>query len=497
MGKYILALDQGTTSSRALLVDHDQQIVGTAQQEFQQYFPKPGWVEHDAAEIWQTQLKCLQDVVQGANVRPDEIAAIGITNQRETTVVWDRETGKPIYPAIVWQDRRTAKACEDLKEAGAEEVVKSKTGLLLDPYFSGTKLRWILDHVDGANERAGKGELCFGTIDSWLVWNLTGGRVHVTDISNASRTLMLNIHSGEWDPELLQLFGIPEALLPEVKSNSEVYGYAVEGVAGARIPVAGMAGDQQAALFGQMCIQEGMAKNTYGTGCFMLRNTGSSVVRSSNRLVSTVAWSLAGKITYALEGSVFVAGALVQWLRDGLQLIESSAEIEALAISASTSDGVQVVPAFTGLGAPYWNPGARGTIQGLTRGSTRAHIAYACLEAIALQNVDVLEAMNSDTGDPLVELRVDGGASENNLLMQIQADLAGITVTRSTASEATALGAASFAGLAVGFWESVEELHSKWEADRDFEPGMPQEDVKKRLASWRKAVQRSLDWEEV
>ncbi|ESQ79502.1 glycerol kinase GlpK [Asticcacaulis sp. YBE204] len=489
---YILALDQGTTSSRAIVFDAKGRIKKIAQKEFRQIFPQPGWVEHEARDIWSTQVGVAQEAITGAGLRASDIAAIGITNQRETTVIWDRATGQPIHNAIVWQDRRTAGICDALRAAGHEAVFQQKTGLLLDAYFSGTKIKWLLDNVDGARAKAERGELAFGTIDSWLVWNLTGGDLHITDASNASRTLFYNLHTGDWDDELLGLLEIPRSLLPEVRSNSEVYGTTAEGLFGARIPIAGMAGDQQAATFGQVCHERGMAKNTYGTGCFMLMNTGGDLMPSANKLLTTLAWQR-DTATYALEGSVFVAGALVQWLRDGLGIIRSSSEIEALAATVPDTDGVCLVPAFVGLGAPHWDAYARGTLIGLTRGTTKAHIARAALEAIAFQSADVLEAMQRDGGD-LKELRVDGGASANNLMMQFQADILGVPVVRPTVTETTALGAAYLAGLAVGYWADTEELRALWQVDRVFEPAMSDDERAGRLATWRKAVERSKGW---
>jgi glycerol kinase len=492
--KYILALDQGTTSSRAVLFDKNGTAAAASQKEFEQIFPQPGWVEHDAREIWQSQLCVMQEVIKARQLAGRDIAAIGITNQRETTVVWDRKTGQPVYNAIVWQDRRTAGRCDELKAAGHAEAIRCKTGLLLDAYFSGTKVQWILDHVDGARQRAEKGELAFGTIDSWLVWNLTGGRVHITDASNASRTLLFNIHAGDWDDGLLELLDVPRNMLPKVCASSEVYGHTVESGIPAGLAVAGIAGDQQAALFGQMCTGPGMVKNTYGTGCFMLMNTGSQAVHSRNHLLTTIAWKIGEQMEYALEGSIFIGGALVQWLRDGLQLIRSSSEVEALAASVADNGGVCLVPAFAGLGAPHWDPYARGLLVGLTRGTTKAHIARAALEGIAFQVSDVLDAMQSDAGISLAELRVDGGASGNNLLMQIQADLCGVPVVRPKVLETTALGVACLAGLAVGFWTSREEIAQHWQVDRTFTPSMPAQMVGDLKHNWHKAVQRSMAW---
>ncbi|GBF06647.1 glycerol kinase, glpK [Deinococcus aerius] len=496
MSQYILALDQGTTSSRAIVFDREGGVRSAAQKEFTQRFPRPGWVEHDPLEIWSTQSGVAQEAMTRAGLRAADIAAIGITNQRETVIVWDRRTGEPVYPAIVWQDRRTAGLCEELRARGHENTFREKTGLLLDAYFSGTKVRWILDHVEGARARAERGDLAFGTVDSWLVYHLTGGELHLTDATNASRTLLYNIHTGDWDDELLGLLDVPRALLPEVRSSSEVYGTTAEGLFGARIPIAGIAGDQQAATFGQACLTPGMAKNTYGTGCFMLMNTGPGAVPSANRLLTTVAWQLGGERTYALEGSVFVAGAVVQWLRDGLGIIRESGEVEALATSVPSSGGVVLVPAFVGLGAPYWDPYARGTLVGMTRGTTAAHIARAALESIAYQSADLLAAMGQDSHAPLRELRVDGGASTNNLLMQFQADLLGLPVVRPRVTETTALGAASLAGLAVGYWQDTGDITRRWQVDRVFEPRMEEAERGERLHRWRRAVERSRAWEE-
>ncbi|MBN9644350.1 glycerol kinase GlpK [Corynebacterium mendelii] len=492
---YILALDQGTTSSRAIVFDHDGMIVASAQHEFTQHFPQPGWVEHDAREIWSTQSGVAQEAITRANVKARDIAAIGITNQRETTVVWDRETGAPVCRAIVWQDRRTAGICDRLRQAGRLELIRAKTGLMLDAYFSGTKLMWILDNVDGARKAARAGRLAFGTIDSWLIWNLTGGRCHVTDATNASRTLLYNIHTGDWDDELLEIFGVPRAMLPEVHDSSQLYGTTADGLFGSQIPIAGIAGDQQAATFGQACIYPGMAKNTYGTGCFMLLNTGTEAVPSNNKLLTTVACRYGGRTTYALEGSVFIGGAVVQWLRDGLGIIRSAKEVEQLAATVDDSGGLYLVPAFTGLGAPYWDPHARGTMVGITRGTTAGHIARAALESIVFQSAELLEAMQKDAGFKLKQLRVDGGASTNDLLMQFQADILGVTVQRPTVTETTALGAAYLAGLAVGYWDSPDDLANTWTVDKEFIPSMPEEQRLRRLAGWRKAVSRSLNWD--
>ena len=493
MTRFILALDQGTTSSRAIVFDSAGNIVKVAQKEFRQIFPQPGWVEHDARDIWSTQMGVAQEAIAGAGLTARDIAAIGITNQRETTVIWDRATGLPIHNAIVWQDRRTASICDRLRAEGHADTFQDKTGLWLDAYFSGTKIAWLLDHVDGARGRAERGELAFGTIDSWLVWNLTGGALHITDASNASRTLLYNIHDGGWDDELLGLLDVPRSLLPEVRSCSEVYAETAAGLFGTRIPIAGMAGDQQAATFGQACTRAGMAKNTYGTGCFMLMNTGAQAVPSRNRLLTTLAWDVGGQRNYALEGSVFVAGAVVQWLRDGLGIIAASSDIEPLAASVPDSAGVYLVPAFVGLGAPQWDAYARGTMVGLTRGTTKAHIARAALEAIAFQSAEVLDAMQRDSGVALNELRVDGGGSCNNLMMQFQADLLGVPVVRPKIIETTALGAAYLAGLAVGFWQP-DQLEAHWQVDRVFEPAMTEDMRLSRLGTWRRAVERSADW---
>ncbi len=492
--KYILALDQGTTSSRAIVFDRQGAIVAVAQQEFRQIFPRPGWVEHDANEIWATQSQVATAALAQAQLTAGDIAAIGITNQRETTVVWDRATGKPICHAIVWQDRRTAGACDRLKKAGKAALIRRKTGLVVDAYFSGTKLQWILQNIPGAKARAARGELAFGTVDAWLVWNLTGGRVHVTDVSNASRTMLFNLKTCDWDDDLLTLFGIPRSILPSVRGSSEVYGET--HLLGAAIPIAGIAGDQQAALFGQVCTKPGMIKNTYGTGCFMLMNTGTKLIASKNNLLTTVAWRIGGRTEYALEGSIFIAGAVVQWLRDGLGLIKTSAEIEALAASVADNGGVYLVPAFAGLGAPHWDQYARGLVAGLTRGTTAAHLARAALEGIAYQVHDVLHAMQADSGIKLRELRVDGGACANNLLMQFQADLLGVPVVRPKIAETTALGAAYLAGLAVGYWKDQTEIAVQWQADRRFGPAMKPAARKKLLAGWNKALVRAQKWED-
>jgi glycerol kinase len=490
----ILALDQGTTSSRAILFDHAGGVAAVAQREFPQIFPKPGWVEHDAKEIWASQVSVAIEALARAQVSARDVAAIGITNQRETTVVWDRATGEPICHAIVWQDRRTAEACDRLKASGYEPLVRDRTGLVIDAYFSGTKLAWILENVDGARARAAEGRLAFGTIDSWLVWQLTGGRVHVTDVSNASRTMLFNIHTLAWDEDLLRMLDVPASLLPEVRASSEVYGRVAGGLGLDGIPVAGIAGDQQAALFGQMCVKPGMAKNTYGTGCFLLQNTGERPVASENRLLTTVAWQVGGRTEYALEGSVFIGGAVVQWLRDGLGLIKQSADVEPLAASVPDNGGVYLVPAFAGLGAPHWDAYARGTIVGLTRGSTAGHIARAAVESIAYQVSDLLAAVHRDAGIPLGELRVDGGAARNDMLMQLQADLLGVPVVRPTVTETTAIGAAYLAGLAVGFWASPEEIARQWSAERRFEPSMDPADVGRLIGRWHDALDRAKGW---
>ena len=491
---FILALDQGTTSSRALVFDHAGMVRAVAQQEFRQIFPQPGWVEHDAAEIWATQSGVLYEALARAGVGARDIAAIGITNQRETTLVWDRATGRPIANAIVWQDRRTAPQCDALRAAGHGETIARKTGLVLDAYFSGTKLRWLLDNVPDARDRAMRGELVFGTVDTWLVWNLTQGAVHVTDASNASRTLLFDIRAGDWDDELLALFDVPRSILPRVVASSGVCAQAKIG--GVDIPIAGIAGDQQAALFGQACHSAGLAKNTYGTGCFLLMNTGTSAVASANNLVTTVAWQRDGKIDYALEGSVFIGGAVVQWLRDGLKIVRAAAEIEALAASVPDNGGVYLVPAFAGLGAPHWDAYARGAMFGLTRGTTAAHLARAALESIAFQSADVLAAMQKDAAITLTELRVDGGATANNLLMQFQADLLGVPVVRPKVLETTALGAGYLAGLAVGYWKDAADVAANWQQDRAFEPAMKRDRVAELAAGWQKAVARAKHWAE-
>jgi glycerol kinase len=494
MASLILSLDQGTSSSRAILFDHDGAIVASAQREFPQYFPHPGWVEHDAEEIWASQSATLAGVMESARAKSQDIAAIGITNQRETTLVWERRSGNPLSRAIVWQDRRTADECARLRAAGLEPQIMQRTGLLLDPYFSGTKLAWLLEHLPHGRQRALHGELAFGTIDSWLAWKLSGGRVHITDASNASRTLLYNLHTGDWDDTMLELLHIPRACLPAIVPTALRAPVPVR-IGAHEVPLAALAGDQQAALFGQCCFREGTAKNTYGTGCFMLMNTGAKPIASQNRLLTTVAWDCNGR-RFALEGSVFVAGAVVQWLRDGLGFFERSADVEALAQSAPDSGGVYLVPAFNGLGSPHWDANARGTILGLSRGSTRAHIARAALEAIAFQSAELLLAMQGDAGQALTELRVDGGATANALLMQFQADLLGVPVVRSQVSETTALGAAYLAGLAVGFWQSEAQLSRLWRAGQRFEPQMSRDAAASRMRQWSRAVERSRGWRE-
>jgi glycerol kinase len=489
MPKCILALDQGTTSSRAILFDQDGLIIATAQKEFTQIFPSPGWVEHDPMEIWSTQIGVASEVISKHGIDKFDIAAIGITNQRETTVVWNKLTGMPIYNAIVWQDRRTADFCNQLKQEGKQVFIQEKTGLIIDAYFSASKIKWILDHVDGARAQAEKGELCFGTIDSWLVWKLTNGAHHITDATNASRTMLYNIHELKWDTALLDLFNIPIAILPEVKSSSEVYGHTDLLVTNQQIPIAGIAGDQQAALFGQICTAPGMVKNTYGTGCFMLMHTGEQAFISKNNLLTTIALQRNGKTFYALEGSVFIGGAVVQWLRDGLHIIRDSDQVENLAAQVTDTDGVYMVPAFTGLGAPYWNQHAKGTITGITRGTNAAHIARAALESIAYQTYDVLKAMESDAQIPIAELRVDGGATKNNLLMQFQSNILNTKVIRPTIIETTALGAAYLAGLAVGFWKDENEIATKWKVDQVFNPILALADIEKGIEGWKKAIQ--------
>src|SRR3989441_5708696 len=493
--KHILALDQGTTSSRAIVFDHSGSVVASVQKEFRQIFPQPGWVEHDATEIWATQLYTATEALGKAGLTAADIAAVGITNQRETTVVWDRETGEPVHHAIVWQDRRTAAACDRLKARGLAPLIKRKTGLVVDAYFSGTKLEWILRNVPGARAKAEAGKLAFGTVDTWLLWNLTSGRLHVTDPSNASRTLLFNIHTGDWDDELLRLLRVPRSVLPEVRTSSEVYGEVTTTLGLASAPLGGIAGDQQAALFGQMCVKPGLTKNTYGTGCFMLQNTGTKAPASRNRLLTTVAWKRNGVTEYALEGSVFIGGAVVQWLRDGLGLIRSSSDVEALAGSVPDTAGVYLVPAFAGLGAPHWDPYARGAPLGMTRGTTAAHIAPAALDSLAYQVADLLDAMQADAGVRPGELRGGGGASRNDLLMQFQADLLGVPVARPAVTETTALGAAYLAGLAVGFWKNVEEIASQWRVERRFEPKMPAARAQELRERWKLALERAKAWE--
>ena len=489
MTRFVLALDQGTTSSRSILFDAAGNAVATAQREFPQYFPRSGWVGHDAREIWTSQSETIAGALASARAKPEDVAAVGISNQRETTLLWDRKSGEPVARAIVWQDRRTAAACEQLRAEGVEPEISRRTGLLLDPYFSGTKLAWLLDNVPDARRRAERGELCFGTVDSWLAWQLSGGRSHVTDATNASRTLLFNIHTGEWDADLLKMMRVPRECLPEVVATSGASGLTAS-VHGRDVPLTGIAGDQQAALFGQTCFTPGMAKNTYGTGCFLLMNTGTQPLTSRHRLLTTVAWRRE-RDHYALEGGVFVGGAVVQWLRDGLGIIERSSDVESLAASVPDTAGVCFVPAFTGLGSPHWDPHARGTIVGLSRGSTRAHIARAALEAIAFQSAELLAAMQSDAAQPLVELRVDGGATANDLLMQFQADILGVPVVRPRITETTALGAAYLAGLATGFWKSTDELSRNWQVDRRFEPQMSRDQAQARMHEWARAVRMS------
>ncbi|TKC05070.1 glycerol kinase GlpK [Pedobacter frigoris] len=487
MSEYILSFDQGTTSSRAIVFNKEGSIVSIAQKEFEQIYPKPGWVEHNAAEIWSTQVSVAAEAIVKGGLTPTDIAAIGITNQRETTVIWDKKTGEPLYNAIVWQDRRTSGFCDELKAQGKAKEIQEKTGLVLDAYFSATKIKWILDNMAGAREQAAAGDLAFGTIDSWLIWKLTDGRVHVTDVSNASRTMIYNIHTMDWDEELLRLFDIPRNILPEVKSSSEVYGETTGNVFAAKIPIAGIAGDQQAALFGQMCTEKGMVKNTYGTGCFMLMNIGDKPIVSQNNLVTTIAWKINGKVQYALEGSIFIGGAVVQWLRDGLGIINTSAEVEALAMQVQDTGGVYLVPAFAGLGAPHWNQDARGTITGITRGTTKAHLARAAVESIAFQTMEVLKAMEADSGLNIKELRVDGGATSNDMLMQFQADILDTTVIRPQVTEVTALGAAYLAGLAVGYWNNMDDISGQWKIDTSFKSGKA-DDIEDRIKGWNRAV---------
>ncbi len=496
MKSCVLALDQGTTSSRAIVFSRDGSVLSVAQKEFEQKFPKPGWVEHDPEEIWTTQLAVARAALRKASLTAGDVAGIGITNQRETTVLWNRRTGLPIHNAIVWQDRRTAEICDRLKRGKKADDFRVRTGLVIDAYFSGTKVSWLLDHVPEARQLAKTGDLAFGTIDSWLLWKLTGGNVHVTDVSNASRTLMYDIRRGEWDDELLRALKVPRSVLPEVRSSSEIYGETVKSLFGSPIPVAGIAGDQQAALFGQMCTKPGMVKNTYGTGCFMLMNTGTKPKVSKNNLLTTVGWKIGSQTDYAVEGSVFIAGAVVQWLRDGLKLFKHSSDVERLAAEVPDNGGVFLVPAFAGLGAPHWDPYARGLIAGLTRGASGAHLARAALESIAYQVSDVLDAMKADAGIKITSLRVDGGAATNNLLMQFQADMLGVPVVRPKVFETTALGAAFLAGLATGFWKNRDELATQWQVDRTFEPSMPASQVAELKAGWKKALDRSLHWVE-
>ncbi|PWS33642.1 glycerol kinase GlpK [Pedobacter paludis] len=487
MSKYILSLDQGTTSSRAIIFNHDGEIVAIAQKEFTQIYPQAGWVEHDPLEIWSTQLSVAAEVIVKAGLTAKDINSIGITNQRETTVIWDRETGQPIYNAIVWQDRRTSTYCDEIKKQGLSKKIQDKTGLIIDSYFSATKAKWILENIDGAREKADAGKLAFGTIDSWLIWKLTNGKTHVTDVTNASRTMMYNIHTLSWDDELLTLFGIPKQMLPEVKSSSEVYGETAGNILAAKLPIAGIAGDQQSALFGQMCTEIGMVKNTYGTGCFMLMNIGKEPKISANNLLTTIAWKINNEVFYALEGSIFIGGAVVQWLRDEMGLISKSADVETLAQKVKDTQGVYVVPAFAGLGAPHWDQHARGTITGLTRGTNKSHIARAALESIAYQTMDVLKAMEADAGVSIAELRVDGGATANNLLMQFQADLLNCKVIRPEVTEVTAIGAAYLAGLATGFWESIDQIRSQWKINQTFiaESGINNTE---RIKGWNRAI---------
>jgi glycerol kinase len=491
---YILALDQGTTSSRSMVFDKQGNVISVAQKEFKQIFPQPGWVEHDAEEIWSTQFGTMAEAVAKARITMKQIAGIGITNQRETTVVWERSTGRPVCNAIVWQDRRTAAFCDELKAANLSELIKEKTGLVIDAYFSASKLKWILDNVAGARQKAENGELAFGTIDSWLIWKLSGGKIHVTDVSNASRTMLLNIHTAEWDDELLKIFTVPSSLLPEVKPSSKIYGVTGNITPDSHLPIAGIAGDQQAALFGQMCTKPGMVKNTYGTGCFMLMNTGTKAIASKNNLLTTIAWKIGNEMEYALEGSVFIAGAVVQWLRDGLKIIRTSKEVEELSADVPDTGGVYLVPAFAGLGAPHWNQHARGTVFGLTRGTTNAHIAKAALDSIAFQTYDVLKSMEADAGISITELRVDGGATVNNALMQFQSDILNCKVVRPKITETTALGAAYLAGLAVGYWKNIDEIQEQWQADKNFSPVLSEEKRNELLKGWQRAVKASISW---
>jgi glycerol kinase len=494
MASHILAIDQGTTSSRAIIFNSSLEIIASAQEEFEQFFPQSGWVEHDPNEIWSTTLNTCKKALENSGLAATDIASIGITNQRETTILWDKKSGTPVHKAIVWQDRRTTSYCAELSAAGHDKMITEKTGLLLDSYFSGTKIKWILDNVEGSRKKAEEGKLAFGTIDSWLIWKLTDGKKHITDVTNASRTLLFNIHEKKWDDEILKLLDIPKSLLPDVKSSSEIYTETSSSLFNVPIPIAGIAGDQQSALFGQMCTDPGMLKNTYGTGGFLVLNTGNKPITSKNNLLTTIAWEVDGKITYALEGSIFIAGAVVQWLRDGLGLIKYSEEVEELANSVDDNGGVYLVPAFTGLGAPHWDQFARGSISGLTRGTTSGHIARAALEAIAFQTVDVLKAMESDSGIKVTELRVDGGATANDLLMQFQSDILGIPIVRPKISETTALGVAYLAGLAVGYWDGHDDISNQWEVDKRFEPQMSSEKREELLNNWNKAVGRSKNW---
>ena len=492
MKKYVLTLDQGTTSSRAILFNENGKIVSLAQKEFKQLYPQPGWVEHDPMEIWSSQASVITEAILKEKIKPEEIAAIGITNQRETTIVWDKETGKPIYNAIVWQDRRTSAQCDLLKQKNLDAIIREKTGLVLDAYFSATKIQWILDNVEGAREKARQGKLAFGTVDSWLVWNLTEGMLHITDVSNASRTMLYNINTLSWDQELLDIFQIPSSMLPQVRSSSEIYGESSGQLLGTKVPIAGIAGDQQAALFGHMCNKPGMVKNTYGTGCFMLMNIGDRPILSKNNLITTIAWKIGDKVEYAFEGSIFIAGAVVQWLRDELKIISSAAEIEELASEVKDSGGVYLVPAFAGMGAPYWNQYARGSMFGITRGTNKSHIARAALESIGFQTIEVLKAMESDSGITIAELRVDGGATQNNLLLQFQSDVLKTSVVRPEVTEITAIGAAYLAGLAVGFWKNTEQLEQQWKTNRSFKPSS--EDKEYQIKEWHRAVKATLFW---
>lgn len=494
MSKYIITIDAGTTSERAIIFNKKGEIVNTSQREFEQFYPKPGWVEHTPLEIWETQKFTINDVMEKQGIEAADVAAIGITNQRETTMVWDRKTGRNLYKAIVWQDRRTANYCQKLKAEGHESVIQEKTGLLIDAYFSASKIRWILDHVDGAQERAEKGDLAFGTVDSWLLWKLTGGKVHATDVSNASRTMLYNIHSLEWDDELLQIFNIPKSMLPEVKASSDDFGKTDPELFGGSIPIGGIAGDQQSALFGQMCTEQGMVKNTYGTGCFMVMNTGDKVIKSKHKLLSTIAWKIGDKVNYALEGSIFIGGAIVQWLRDNVHFIDKSADVEALAKSVKDNGGVYFVPGFVGLGAPHWDQYSTGLMIGLTRGTEKGHIARAALESLALQSMEVIETMALDSGIEMKELRVDGGASANDLLMQIQSDFTDLKIVRPKITETTAQGAAFLAGLAVGYWSSEDEIKALWQIDKTFEPS--DKDCSKVKNNWSRAVERAKAWNE-